>query len=252
MSLPDAAASCSFQESSMSINVFQLVTEGCYHCVQWENHVHRPFSPMRYLVSPENRWKRVWLQHQHHWGQPAAHSKVKLCFIYTALVNRDRRTCLVVLNTPQPGNSHLAHAEVGYITLSSTSLDVCCFSLHPRVQWLGPVSYLHLRLHLSCFLHTEFSARREGWSHCTSHPLLWVGHSASSTSFLLAGCVHQGCSLHTADVVLGGSAALSPPPSPRDATLLEKDFEPITAHLLGKRSHLAEWENSYAQWSDSK
>lgn len=31
MPLPDAEASCSFQESSMSRNVFQLVTADCYH-----------------------------------------------------------------------------------------------------------------------------------------------------------------------------------------------------------------------------
>lgn len=54
---------------------------------------------------------------------------------------------------------------------------------------------------------------------------------------------NQGCRLQT----LGGSAALSPALPPRDATLLEKDFEAITACLLGKRSHLAEWENSCPQ-----
>lgn len=184
----------------------------------------------------KNQWKSVWLQHPHHWGQPAAHSKVKPCYTYSALVYRDKRTCLVILNTPQPENAHLDCAEEGYITLSSMSLSVCCLLLHLHVQWLGSVSYLHLRLHLSYFLQTEFSARGTGWSHCTSHHFPCVGHSSSSTSFLLAGCVHQGCSLNTADAVLGGSAVFCPPHPPAplpssNATLLGKHFEPITACL---------------------
>lgn len=100
-------------------------------------------------VSPGNQCKGGWLQQEHPWAQPAAHSKVKLYYIYTALVHRHTRTCLVIHDTPQPENSHLAHTEEGSITLSSISLNVCWFLLHLHLLGLGPGSYLYLRLLLS-------------------------------------------------------------------------------------------------------
>lgn len=188
MSFPDAEASCSFQDSSMSINVFQLVTEGCYHRVQWDSHVHWPFSPTRYLMSPENQWNRVWLQHQHQWGQPAAHSKVKLWFtgtrepVWLSFILHSQETHI------QPMQKWAILLYLPWASMSIVFYSILIFS--DRAQ--SHISYL--RLHLSYFLHRKFSARREGWSHCTSHPLLWV--STAPLSSWLAACIEDAaCTL---------------------------------------------------------
>lgn len=152
MSLPDAEASCSFQESSMSMS-FSWSQQTVTVCVQGENHVHWPFSPVRYLVSTENQCKSIWVLQHHHWVQPAVHRKVRLYYIYPALVYRDKRTCLVIHDTPQPPNSHLAHAEKSYITLSpGASMPVVFYSIFMFSNW-AHVSCLYWRLHLSYFLH---------------------------------------------------------------------------------------------------
>lgn len=79
-------------------------------------------------MSLENQCSSIWLQHQHHWGQPEVYGKVKLRYMHIALVYKDKRTCLVIHNTPLPRNLRLARAEEGYMTLSSISLDVSCFT----------------------------------------------------------------------------------------------------------------------------
>lgn len=206
MSLPDAEVSCSFQESNMSINAFQLVTEDCHHLCP----MRVPCPLILQTLSAQETSARVAGYSRSTTGlsqQPIARLS---SIIYT----------LPWFTGTQEPDGYPWYSTARKLTSSPCRRGLYYFIFHEpqcllvfipsACSMIGPSLVSLFKIAFVLIFFPKFSARRKGWSHCTSHSLPCVGHSFSSTSCFLAGCVHQECSLHTADVASGGSAALSP------------------------------------------
>lgn len=207
MSLPDAEVSCSFQESNMSINAFQLVIEDCHHLCPMRG----PCPLILQTLSAQETSARV-----------AGYSRntTELSQQPIARLN----SIIYIHCSGSQGHKNLSgypwYSTARKLTSSPHRRGLYYFIFHKSqcllvftpssCSMIGPSLVSLFKTAFVLIFFPKFSARRKGWSHCTSHSLPCVGHSFSSTSCLLAGCVHQGCSLHTENVASGGSAVLSP------------------------------------------